>query len=89
MSENKGIKETLEVLEGFKAVAVPVKVALKDGLQITDLAQALEVIKKYEVILAAVEGAGDVVAEAKDLDAAESTIIVAKLFEVIKDIKAA
>lgn len=89
MSENKGIKETLEVLEGFKAVAVPVKVALKDGLQITDLAQALEVIKKYEVILAAVEGAGDVVAEAKDLDAAESTIIVAKLFEVIKEIKAA
>jgi uncharacterized membrane-anchored protein len=89
MSEAKGVKETLEVLEGFKVVAVPVKAALKDGFQPSDLAQALEIIKKYQVVLDAIDGAADVVGEAKDLDPVEASVVAAKVFEVIKAIKAA
>jgi uncharacterized membrane-anchored protein len=89
MSEAKGIKESLEVLEGFKVVAVPVKAALKDGFQPSDFGQALKIIEQYKVIVEAVDGAADVIGEAKDLDPVEASAIAAKVFEVIKAIKEA
>jgi hypothetical protein len=88
-SEPKGIKDIIEVLEGIKVIGVPLKAALKDGLSVADLPKLLDIVKQYQVIIDAVEGIGDVIPEAKDIDSAEAVVIVAKVMEVIKAIKEA
>ncbi len=83
------VKEILEVLEAVKLVAIPVKAALKDGIDVSDLPKLLEIIEKYKVIIAAVDNISEVVEEVKDIDTTEAAIIVAKVIEIIKELKAA
>lgn len=81
------IKNIIEVLEAVKLVGVPAKAALKDGIELSDLAKLIEVVKHFEVLVAAVEGALEIPEEIKDLKSEEMVIIVAKVFEIIKAIK--
>ena len=83
------VKNIIEVLDAVKVIGIPVKAALKDGISSADLPQLLEIVKKYQVLLDAVEGIKDVATEAKDIDSAEVTIIIAKVLEVVKAIKEA
>ena len=85
----KDVKNIIEVLDAVEAVAIPVKQALKDGLDITDLAKLLEIVKKHEVILAAIDNIGDISEELKDIEATEAAIIAAKVIALIKALKAA
>ena len=85
----KDIKNIIEVLEAIKAGAIPVKEAMKDGLDASDLGKLLDLVKSYQVFLDAVEGIADIDEEIKDLDSAEAVIIASKVFEIIKAIKAA
>lgn len=88
--EKKGIEEALEILEGIKAVGVPLKAALADGkINALDLPHALALLKNHEILIQAIEGAGNIPAEAKDIDSQEAVIIASKVFEVIKAIKEA
>lgn len=85
----KDVKNIIEVLDAVEAVAIPVKQALKDGLDISDLAKLLEIVKKHEVILAAIDNIGDISEEIKDIEATEAAIIAAKVIALIKALKAA
>jgi len=85
-----GINETLEVLEGLKILGVTAAGALKDGkINVADITYLVDLAKQFDVFKNAVNGADKIVAEAKNLDMAESTIIVAKVFEILSAIKAA
>lgn len=84
----KDIKNIIEVLEAIKAGAIPVKSALKDGLDASDLGKLLDLVKSYQIFLDAVEGIADIDEEIKDLESAEAVIIASKVFEIIKAIKA-
>lgn len=82
------VKNILEVLEAVKVIACPVKSALKDGLDVTDLGKLLDIVKEHQKIIDAIDSVSDVVEEAKDIDASEAAVIAAKVVEIIKAIKA-
>jgi hypothetical protein len=84
----KDIKNIIEVLEAIKCAAIPVKEALKDGLDVADLGKALDLIKNYQVFLDAVEGVGEIGEEINDLESPEAIMIASKVFEIVKAIKA-
>ena len=81
------VKNTLEVIAAVELLGVAGKEIAKDGIAIDDLPKALELIKKYDVLVAAVDRIGDVVDEAKDIDSAEAVLIVTALMATIKKIK--
>lgn len=83
------VKNILELIAAIKLVGVSAKEIAKDGIAIDDLPKALELLKKYEVILAAVNDIKLVVDEAKDIDTAEAVVIVTALMDAVKSIKEA
>lgn len=86
--EKVGIKETMEVLEGVKALGVHGKAILADGkVSVADLPVLMGLVADAQKIVDAVQGIEGVMAEAKDLDEAEALAIVSKVFEVVKAIK--
>lgn len=90
VSEKKDIKEIMEFLEGLKVV-VPagVEIAADKKISMKDVKPVVEVVKKYEVVVDAVQGIGEIVPEAKDLDTIELAQIGAKVMEIVKESKAA
>lgn len=64
--EQKGIKETLEVLDFAEALGAKALGALKDGLQVSDAVAFLDKSLMDKGLLAA-KGSGEVVSELKDL----------------------
>lgn len=88
--ESKGIKESLEILEGLNVV-VPaiVEIVADKDLSMKDTAPALAAIKQYAVVIEAVKNGGDAIGEAKDYDMSELAIIGAKTMEIIKNVKEA
>lgn len=90
MAEAKGIKETLELLDGVKVLVVEAKKILADGkLSLSDLPVALELLQKFSVLSAAVQGAGEIVGEVKDISGDEANQIIAKVLEITAAAKAA
>lgn len=90
MSEAKSLKETMEVLAALELLALSVKEVMKDGkVDLADLAILVKVASQAEVFVKAVEGVGEVVPEAKDIDAAEAVALVTRLFEIVGKVKAA
>jgi hypothetical protein len=85
----KDVKNIIEVLEAIEVLAIPAKQALKDGLDASDLPKLLEIVKQHQKLIDAVEGIGEVVDEAKDIDAIEAAAIAGKVIDLIKKIKAA
>ena len=84
------IHNIVEALEGMKLLAVDAKAVLKDGkVDLADLPVAMALFAKADVIVKAVEGIDQVVAEVKDLDPAEAQALLAKVLEVMQAIKAA
>lgn len=85
----KDVKNIIEVLEAVKVIGVPVKQALKDGVDASDLPKLLEIVKKYQSLIDAVDNIGEIVEEAQDIDSQEAVLVVMKAFEVVKAIKEA
>ncbi len=83
------IDQTLEVLAAVELLAVAGKKVAKDGLSLADLPEALELLKHLDVLVAAVKGADEVVAEIKDLDQGELIVLGTKVVEIVKAIKSA
>ena len=73
--DEKGIKETKEMLEGMLELAAMLLTVFKDGAQATDIVQIFEIISKNdalkEKLLAAYNGAEHVQDEVKDVTLAE------------------
>ena len=83
------VKNLLELIAALKLVTIAVKDITKDGIAIDDLPKALELIKKYEVILAAINDIDLIDDEVKDLDSAEAIVVVSALMAAVKEIKEA
>lgn len=83
----KGIKETKELLDGIQTLAVAAKKISHDGVSIADLPEALELLKKFDVLIEAVKGIDELGEEVKDLDQAELIELGSKVFGLIKSIK--
>lgn len=78
-----GVKETLEVLEAVKVLAESGKKVLADGkVSIGDIGTLLDLMKKFPVVNAGIQGAELVPVEIKDLDAEEAELLVAKALEI-------
>ncbi len=88
--ESKGVKETLEFVEGLKIVVPAGVEVLADGkLSSKDIKPVVEVVKQYQVIVDAVKGVDLVIPEVKDLDTIELAQIGAAVLEVFKASQAA
>lgn len=90
MAEAVGIKESLELLDGLKILAIDVKKVLADGkVSIADLPVAMELLGQLGVLTSAIQGVDQILTEAKDLSPEEINTLVAKVFEVVAAFKAA
>lgn len=90
MAEAVGIKESLELLDGLKILAIDVKKVFADGkVSIADLPVAMELLGQLGTLTAAIQGVDQILVEAKDLSAEEINALVAKVFEVVAAYKAA
>lgn len=86
----KGVKETLEFIAGLKVVVpLGVEVAADKKISTKDIKPVVESIKKYDVVVEAIKGAGEIIPEVKDLDTAELAQIGAAAVELFRDAKAA
>lgn len=82
------IKETLEVLDGLKVLAVTGKEVLADGkINLADLGKLSQLASDFGTLKDAIEGINDVDDELKDLDSSEAQQIVAKVFEIVTVLK--
>jgi len=81
------IKETLEVLEAVKTIAVIGTKTFKDGVQISDLGALSELAANFSVFSEAVKGIDQVDDEFKDLSQEEILQLINKIFEIVKDVK--
>ena len=89
MSEEKSIKETLELLKALGLVAVTVKKIAADGkVNVDDLSSLIELGSKMSVLADGVSGAGDIISELKDLDQAEVLAIINELYKISGEINA-
>lgn len=90
MSEAKGIKEIMELLDGVKVLALAGKKITADGkVNLADFPILMEVLAKFGVLNAAYQGLGEAVLEGKDLSMDEAQAIVDKVMEIAKALKAA
>lgn len=84
------IKNSLEALEALKVGGVFGKKVFADGkVNVLDLPLLMELGLAAGVLVAAVDGMGEIPAEVKELSQDEAQQLIAKLFEVFAAIKAA
>lgn len=84
------IKETMELLEGIKDLALDAKKVMADGkIDVADLPVAMDILGQLGTLSAAVEGVDQVLPELKDLSADEINTVVAKVLEIVAAVKAA
>ena len=84
------VKESLELLEGFKVLAVDAKKVFADGkIDIADLPVAWDLLSQLSVISAAVDGIDKIPSEVTALSAEEINSLVTKVLEIVAIIKAA
>lgn len=83
------IQNALEIVKAIEVLGVSAKHIAKDGVNLADLPEALELIKKVDLFVAAVKDAGLVVGEVKDLDQMELIELGTKIYGAFKAIKEA
>ena len=81
--EEKGIEQTLELLQAIKETAVVGITALADGFQFADIGK---LVSLYKPVSAAVEGIQEVDDELKDLNEAEAIQLGLATYGMIKAI---
>lgn len=90
MSEVKGIEGVLQLIEGIKLIAVFGKSVAKDSkVGLEDLPALLNLVQQSDVLVKAIQTAGGIEKELKDLSLEESTMILTKLFEAAKAVQEA
>jgi hypothetical protein len=88
--ETKGIKETQELIEGVKVLAIAGTKVMADGkITVTDLPAGMELFSKSQVVIDGFTGLAEIQAEVKDLSEEECRAIVAQLFAAAAAVRAA
>lgn len=89
MNGAMGIKETLELLEALKLLALKASEVLEDGkVNLKDLPSLFDLVKKASQLKTGVDGAELVAKEVKDLSQEEAALLLAKVYEIVSAIKA-
>lgn len=89
MSEAYGVKESLEVLDSLKVLAVTASKVMEDGkVSLGDLPVLLGLLKEVGTLKAGAEGVDSIPKEIKDLSAEEAALLLNKVYEVIGAFKA-
>jgi len=89
MDEKKGIKELTELFVAAGALFQLGKKVKEDGIGTEDIAIVFsELLTKYPVIVAGIDGIKEAVEEAKDLDGAEIAALVAVVTAEIEKVEA-
>ncbi len=84
-----GIKESLEVLGAIEVLLKDHKKVLADGkIGLSDIGVIFDLLKQLPELNAGLQGADQIPAEVKDLDADESALLVAKAMEIVAIFKA-
>ncbi len=83
------IKETKELLEGVKLLAVAGAKIAKDGINVADLQHLVDLAKNFETIQEAFSNVKEVSEEVKDLDESEIIELVVILYKLVKEVKEA
>ena len=82
------IKETLELLEGVKLIAVTGGAVFADGkVNLADIPKLGALVKNFSTLKEAFAGVEELKTEITDLDAAEVSQIAAKAMEIVKAVK--
>jgi hypothetical protein len=90
MSEEKGVKELLELVAGLKEVGLVGKAALKDGkIDMNDLGLLVALLPKQQVLLDAFQGLADLDDEIKDLSLDEAMQVIQAILLAAKAVKEA
>ena len=90
MSEQKGIKETVELLKGLGELAIALKKVGADGkVNFSDLPTLIGQLQKGSVYVDAVAGVDQIPSEAKDLDSNEAKQILEEVLKIAASVKAA
>ena len=85
-----GIKEIKELIAGMEVATIAIKKVMKDGkVDLSDSSVVIELGMQFPVIMAAIEGIGQIPAEAKDIDAQEAIEIVQALYAGVKKVQEA
>jgi hypothetical protein len=88
--ELKGIKESLELLQGIKVLAVDAKKIMANGkLDLSDLGVAMDLLKQLGTLSSAVQGIDQISSEVKDLSPEEVNQLAQKVLEVVEALRAA
>jgi len=82
------IQASLEVLNAVEVLGVSAKKIAKDGVNISDLPEAVELLKHVGEFVQAAKDAHLVGEELKDVDQAELIQLGSKVYEIIKAISA-
>lgn len=78
------VKESVEVLDAVKVLLQDLKKVLADGkIGLGDVGVVFDLLKQLPVLNAGLQGADQIPAEMKDLDAEESALLVAKAMEIV------
>ena len=83
----KGIKEISELLDGLAVVIPELLEIKKDGIGLEDIDNVVNLLTKMDVLQEAVKDLSLIDDEIKDLDEAETVIIVGKVFKLIEAFK--
>lgn len=90
MSEVKSVKETVELLEGIKLLAIDVKKVMADGkVDFADVAVLRDLVSQFGALGDAFQGIDQIDDEIKDLSAEELKTLAAKALEIYAAFKAA
>lgn len=83
--EKQGMKEINEIVDALELTIDTAAEVLEDGkINLSDLPAALTLVNNYKVYVNAVDNAGEVVAEAKDIDETEALALGMRVFAIIK-----
>lgn len=78
-----GIKESMEVLDAVEVLLKDLKKILADGkISFGDIGIIFDLLGQFQVLNLGLQGADQVPAELKDLDPAESELLLAKALAI-------
>lgn len=78
-----GIKESMEVLDAVEVLLKDLKKILADGkISFGDIGIIFDLLGQFQVLNLGLQGADQVLVELKDLDSAESELLVAKALAI-------
>lgn len=86
LEKKNDIKELMELVEALRLVAMPV-ISMIKGKKF-DLSALVKIAVEFEKLKDGWEGLSDLPSEIADIDEEEAALLVAKIFSIIREVRA-